>query len=74
MAKEMVLSLSDFSYLCPALLNQIDTTSCILHPEDRLQTGIHLPSYFNSYTSYLLCWRNQFDYVKNYILIPDVLK
>ncbi|CAB1325717.1 unnamed protein product [Coregonus sp. 'balchen'] len=25
------LSLSDFSYLCPALLNQIDAKSCILH-------------------------------------------
>ncbi|XP_036375312.1 zinc transporter ZIP6 [Megalops cyprinoides] len=34
MTKEMVLSLSDFSYLCPALLNQIDAKSCILHPED----------------------------------------
>ncbi|KAJ8272943.1 hypothetical protein GJAV_G00095310 [Gymnothorax javanicus] len=38
MAKETALSVSDFSYLCPALLNQIDTKSCILHPEDHLQT------------------------------------
>ncbi|KAG9355865.1 hypothetical protein JZ751_000707 [Albula glossodonta] len=38
MAKEMVLSVSDFSYLCPALLNQIDTKSCILRPEDHTQT------------------------------------
>ncbi|XP_061112105.1 zinc transporter ZIP6 isoform X2 [Conger conger] len=34
---KVVLSVSDFSYLCPALLNQMDTKSCILHAEDRLQ-------------------------------------
>uniref|UniRef100_A0A8C2J5G7 Zinc transporter ZIP6 n=1 Tax=Cyprinus carpio TaxID=7962 RepID=A0A8C2J5G7_CYPCA len=34
MAKEMVLSVKDFSYLCPALLMQIDSNSCLLHAED----------------------------------------
>uniref|UniRef100_A0A8C1PA89 Zinc transporter ZIP6 n=1 Tax=Cyprinus carpio TaxID=7962 RepID=A0A8C1PA89_CYPCA len=31
MAKEMVLSVKDFSYLCPALLMQIDSNSCLLY-------------------------------------------
>ncbi|KTG18819.1 hypothetical protein cypCar_00017301 [Cyprinus carpio] len=34
MTKEMVLSVKDFSYLCPALLMQIDSNSCLLHDDD----------------------------------------
>nr|XP_023671383.1 zinc transporter ZIP6 isoform X2 [Paramormyrops kingsleyae] len=34
MTSEMVLSLTDFGYLCPALLNQIDSKSCIRHQGD----------------------------------------
>ncbi|XP_018613346.1 zinc transporter ZIP6 isoform X2 [Scleropages formosus] len=36
MTKQMALSLDDFSYLCPALLNQIDSKSCIHHRADHL--------------------------------------
>ncbi|KAM4604989.1 zinc transporter ZIP6 [Polymixia lowei] len=31
MSNEMVLTVGDFRYLCPALLNQIDARSCVLH-------------------------------------------
>uniref|UniRef100_A0A8C1P134 Zinc transporter ZIP6 n=1 Tax=Cyprinus carpio TaxID=7962 RepID=A0A8C1P134_CYPCA len=41
MAKEMVLSVKDFSYLCPALLMQIDSNSCLLHAEDHSDNSHH---------------------------------
>ncbi|KAL4623366.1 zinc transporter ZIP6-like, partial [Arapaima gigas] len=38
MTKETVLSISDFSYLCPALLSQIDSKSCIHHRSDHFSS------------------------------------
>ncbi|XP_051984794.1 zinc transporter ZIP6 [Xyrauchen texanus] len=35
MTKETGLSVKDFSYLCPALLMQIDSKSCLLHDDDQ---------------------------------------
>ncbi|XP_062337260.1 zinc transporter ZIP6 isoform X2 [Osmerus eperlanus] len=37
MTKEGVLTMKDFSYLCPALLNQIDRKSCIRHGDNHTQ-------------------------------------
>ncbi|XP_056335538.1 LOW QUALITY PROTEIN: zinc transporter ZIP6 [Danio aesculapii] len=34
MRKEMSLSVKDFSFLCPALLMQIDSKSCIVHEDE----------------------------------------
>lgn len=34
MTKEVGLSVKDFSYLCPALLMQIDSSSCLMHDDD----------------------------------------
>ncbi|KAG2458326.1 zinc transporter ZIP6 [Polypterus senegalus] len=34
MNMEMILTYTDFTYLCPALLNQIDFKSCIVHASD----------------------------------------
>ncbi len=31
MSQEVGMTFSDFSFLCPALLNQIDGSACILH-------------------------------------------
>uniref|UniRef100_A0A8C1JTY7 Zinc transporter ZIP6 n=1 Tax=Cyprinus carpio TaxID=7962 RepID=A0A8C1JTY7_CYPCA len=41
MTKEMVLSVKDFSYLCPALLMQIDSNSCLLHDDDHSDHSHH---------------------------------
>ncbi|XP_036418299.1 zinc transporter ZIP6 isoform X2 [Colossoma macropomum] len=35
MSQEVILSVRDFSFLCPALLAQIDSKSCLLHPENQ---------------------------------------
>ncbi|XP_066512406.1 zinc transporter ZIP6-like [Hoplias malabaricus] len=34
MSQELGLSVRDFSFLCPALLEQIDSKSCLLHPDN----------------------------------------
>uniref|UniRef100_A0A671K3G4 Zinc transporter ZIP6 n=1 Tax=Sinocyclocheilus anshuiensis TaxID=1608454 RepID=A0A671K3G4_9TELE len=41
MTKEMGLSVKDFSYLCPALLMQIDSNSCLLHDDDHSDHSHH---------------------------------
>ncbi|XP_067218642.1 zinc transporter ZIP6 isoform X2 [Chanodichthys erythropterus] len=41
MTKEMGLSVKDFSYLCPALLMQIDSKSCLLHKDDHPDHSHH---------------------------------
>ncbi|XP_067308609.1 zinc transporter ZIP6 [Pseudorasbora parva] len=41
MTKEMGLSVKDFSYLCPALLMQIDSRSCILHKDNHPDHSHH---------------------------------
>uniref|UniRef100_A0A8C1Z2D6 Zinc transporter ZIP6 n=1 Tax=Cyprinus carpio TaxID=7962 RepID=A0A8C1Z2D6_CYPCA len=46
MTKEMVLSVKDFSYLCPALLMQIDSNSCLLHDDDHSGDRICITVYF----------------------------
>lgn len=33
LSQEVDIVLEDFSYLCPALLNQIDVGACVLHGE-----------------------------------------
>ncbi|KAI1889389.1 hypothetical protein AGOR_G00179280 [Albula goreensis] len=38
MTREMVLTASDFSYLCPALINQIDSRSCVRHSKEHLHS------------------------------------
>lgn len=45
MSQEMGVTLSDFSYLCPALLNQIDGGACILHgdPSEHGKRGKNQP-------------------------------
>ncbi|XP_026060980.1 zinc transporter ZIP6-like isoform X1 [Carassius auratus] len=41
MTKERGLSVKDFSYLCPALLMQIDSNSCLLHDVDHSDHSHH---------------------------------
>ncbi|CAM4589149.1 unnamed protein product [Leuciscus chuanchicus] len=41
MTKEMGLSVKDFSYLCPALLMQIDSKSCLVHKDDHPDHSHH---------------------------------
>uniref|UniRef100_A0A673LSN5 Zinc transporter ZIP6 n=1 Tax=Sinocyclocheilus rhinocerous TaxID=307959 RepID=A0A673LSN5_9TELE len=41
MTKEMGVSVKDFSYLCPALLMQIDSNSCLLHADDHSDHSHH---------------------------------
>ncbi|XP_059357436.1 zinc transporter ZIP6-like [Carassius carassius] len=41
MTKERGLSVKDFSYLCPALLMQIDSNSCLLHDVDHSNHSHH---------------------------------
>lgn len=36
MIKEAGVSVSDFAYLCPALLVQIDSNSCLVHDNGQL--------------------------------------
>lgn len=53
MSQEMGVTLSDFSYLCPALLNQIDGGACILH-EDPSEHGKRGTTNFVSLLMFLL--------------------
>ncbi|KAK1790657.1 hypothetical protein P4O66_014507 [Electrophorus voltai] len=41
MSQEVFLSVHDFSFLCPALLTQIDSKSCFLHAENQSGYKIH---------------------------------
>ncbi|KAI4891441.1 hypothetical protein NFI96_025130 [Prochilodus magdalenae] len=41
MSQEVFLSVKDFSFLCPALLAQIDSKSCLLHPENQSDYKSH---------------------------------
>ncbi|XP_053507044.1 zinc transporter ZIP6 isoform X2 [Ictalurus furcatus] len=41
MSQEMTLSVKDFSFLCPALLVQIDFKSCLLHAENQSEYKEH---------------------------------
>ncbi|XP_058274315.1 zinc transporter ZIP6 [Hemibagrus wyckioides] len=41
MSQEMTLSVNDFSFLCPALLVQVDFKSCLLHAEKQSEHKDH---------------------------------
>ncbi|XP_047662469.1 zinc transporter ZIP6 isoform X1 [Tachysurus fulvidraco] len=42
MSQEMTLSVNDFSFLCPALLVQVDFKSCLLHAEKQSEDKDHI--------------------------------
>lgn len=47
MIKEVGLSVSDFAYLCPTLLMQIDSESCLLHDSDQSDHNHHQHNHHN---------------------------
>ncbi|XP_059419229.1 zinc transporter ZIP6-like isoform X1 [Carassius carassius] len=53
MTKEMGVSVKDFSYLCPALLLQIDSNSCLLHADDHPDHSHHHNHYHHRHNHQL---------------------
>ncbi|KAK3534658.1 hypothetical protein QTP86_018203 [Hemibagrus guttatus] len=47
MSQEMTLSVNDFSFLCPALLVQVDFKSCLLHAEKQSEHKDHFHHHHN---------------------------